>query len=62
MNKKDIQPQAQYRVQLKARTQIFGRMVHPGQALTLRGDVLASVWPNVASAQPLASATAQPGI
>ena len=52
MNKKDIQPQAQYCVQLKARTVILGRTVHPGQPLTLRGDVLASVWANVASAEP----------
>lgn len=38
-----IDPQAQYRVTLKERIELFGQVFYPGHDLTLRGDVLKNV-------------------
>ncbi len=45
----------QYRVELAERTEVLGQTLYPGQDLTLRGDVLASLEPaHIASATPVA--------
>ena len=38
-------PARQYRVELAERTEVLGQTLYPGQDLTLRGDVLASLDP-----------------
>jgi len=48
---KDIDDAAQYRVELKARMELFGQVMHPGHVVTLRGDVVK------AHAEAIASAT-----
>lgn len=46
----------QYRVKLAERTEVLGQTIYPGQDLTLRGDVLASLEPSkIASATPVAT-------
>lgn len=41
-----IDPEAQYRVRLARRVELFGTIHYPGdEGLTLRGDVLASLAP-----------------
>lgn len=45
---------AQYRVQLAARVVLLGQILYPGQDITLRGDMLASLEPgDIASAEAL---------
>ena len=47
-------PARQYRVELAERTEVLGQTLYPGQDLTLRGDVLASLDPaKIASATPV---------
>ncbi len=46
-------PEQQYRVELAERIDVLGQTIYPGQELTLRGDVLASLDP-----AKIASATA----
>lgn len=49
-------PARQYRVELAERTEVLGQTLYPGQDLTLRGDVLASLEPaKIASATPVAT-------
>lgn len=49
-------PARQYRVELAERTEVLGQTIYPGQDLTLRGDVLASLDPaKIASATPVAT-------
>ena len=47
-------PDRQYHVELAERTEVLGQTLYPGQDLTLRGDVLASLDPaKIASATPV---------
>ncbi|WP_313410587.1 hypothetical protein [Stutzerimonas kunmingensis] len=50
MDIQQIDLQQQYRVQLAAPVELFGRRYYPGQPLTLRGDVLVTVADNVKAA------------
>lgn len=52
-------PARQYRVELAERTEVLGQTLYPGQDLTLRGDVLASLETGkIASATPVATGEA----
>ena len=47
-------PALQNKVELAERTDVLGQTLYPGQDLTLRGDVLASLDPaKIASATPV---------
>ena len=43
MDLKKIDPNAQYRVELKDKAELFGQVFYPGHDLTLRGDVAKSI-------------------
>ena len=43
--KSTYDPQAQYRVELAERVDLYGQAMYPGHAVTLRGDVLDGIEP-----------------
>ena len=43
MDLKKIDPNAQYRVTLKEKIELFGQVFYPGHDLTLRGDVVKDI-------------------
>lgn len=53
MDIRNIDPAAQYQVELKEKVTLYGQVFYPGHDLTLRGDALKSVVDKVASATRL---------
>jgi hypothetical protein len=48
-----IDPAVQYRVELLAPIDLFGKRVYPGHSCILRGDILLAVKDKVADAKPV---------
>lgn len=53
MDRDNINDDQQYRVDLAEKIELFGQTFYPGNALTLRGDVLKTVLAKVKDAQPV---------
>ena len=58
MDLKKIDPNAQYRVTLKEKVELFGQVVYPGHNLTLRGDVVKGIAAKIERATRLESPAA----
>lgn len=53
MDKKKIDAEQQYVVELSEKVELFGQTFYPGRPLTLRGDVLKTIVEKVKDAEPV---------